>query len=322
MTERRPEHPLRLRARFTRWDDRFRGCDGDEWLECLFEGGRWLEGSAYFAAGRYLVVSDIPNDRILRWDEVTGAVGVFREPAHFANGNTVDRFGRLVTCEQGSRSLTRTEANGAIVTLADRWRGSRFNSPDVVIERSDGTLWFSDPSYGIDSDYEGRAGVRELDQRMVFRLDPATGDVQPVIDDLDIPNGLAFNVDESRLFVVDCGSNEIIDYAVDPRGSLSDRHRFAAGDTGGLDGIVFDDGGRLWAAAGDGVDCYHPDGTRLARLALPEPVANLTFGGPRGNDLFIAATSSLYRIRLKVNGAKFEYLGASAHPEAISPWRL
>lgn len=292
-----------MRAHFERFDARFKGCDGDEWLEVLFDRGRWLEGPAYFPAGRYLIFSDIPNDRLLRWEETTGAVGVFREPSGFANGNIVDSGGRLVTCEQGERRLTRTEADGSITILADRYEGRMFNSPDVVVERSDGNLWFSDPSYGIDSDYEGVRGQRELDACMVFRVDAASGAVTAAIEDLGLPNGLAFDSDESGLFVVDCDRNEILRYRVAEDGALVDRRLFAAGETGPLDSIALDDGGRVWAAAGAGVDCYHPDGTRLARLDLPEPVANLTFGGPRGNDLFIVSTSTLYRLRLKVVGA-------------------
>ena len=292
-----------VRAEFTRLDPRFRGCDGDEWLDCLFDGGRWLEGPAYSPLGRYLLVSDIPNDRILRWDELTGAVGVFRQPANFANGNIFDGCGRLVTCEQGARRVTRTAADGSISVVADRFGGRRFNSPDVVVEQSDATLWFSDPTYGIDSDYEGVRGERELDRRMVFRVNADTGVVDVAIDDVETPNGLAFSPDETLLYVVDCASNRILRYLMTPEGGATRNGVLAEGTTGPLDSLTVDDGGRVWAAAGEGVDCYHPDGTRLARLPLPEPVANLTFGGPRGNDLFIAATSSLYRIRLKVRGA-------------------
>ncbi|HET6166662.1 MAG TPA: SMP-30/gluconolactonase/LRE family protein [Marmoricola sp.] len=294
----------RVRTRFERFDDRFRGCDGDEWIERLYGNGRWLEGPAYFPAGRYLVFSDIPNDRLLRWDETTGAVGVFREPANFANGNLRDRLGRLVTCEQGTRRLTRTEPDGTVTVLADQWRGRRFNSPDVVVEHSDGGLWFSDPTYGIASDYEGVRGTPELEQRAVFRLDPDELQVEPVIEDLSMPNGLAFSPDESRLYVVDCAENCIHQYDVLDGRRLAEPAVLAHGDTGPLDSLTVDSGGRVWAAAGHGVDCYGPDGTRLGRLRLPETVANLTFGGPRRNDLFIAATSSLYRLRLKVTGCR------------------
>jgi gluconolactonase len=296
----------RIRTQFEWFDDRFRGCDGDGWIERLFDGGRWTEGPAYFAAGRYLLFSDIPNDRIMRWDETTGAVGVFRAPSHFVNANLADRHGRLVTCEQGTRRVTRTEPNGSVTVLADQWQGHRFNSPDVVVEHSNGSLWFSDPSYGIDSDYEGIQDNRDLDRCMVFRLDPATAEVTVAVEDLTMPNGLAFTEDESALYVVDCGTNQIHRYSVVDAGArLGAGEVFATGDSGPLDSIALDNGGRLWAAAGAGVDCFHPDGTRLARLHLPETVANMTFGGPRGNDLFIAATSSIYQLRLKVTGAHY-----------------
>ena len=293
-----------VRAQFTRFDDRFRGCDGDEWLRPLFTDGRWAEGPTYSPAGRYLLFSDIPNDRIMRWDELTGAVGVFREPAHFANGLLIDRAGRLLTCEQGSRRLTRTEPDGSITVVADRWEGRRFNSPDVVVEHPDGSLWFSDPSYGIDSDYEGVHQPRELDHCSVYRLRPGANEVSRVIDDRVLPNGLAFSPDHTLLYVVDCADQCIYHYAIRGGDIAGPPTMFAAGDTGALDSIAVDSGGRVWAAAGEGVDCYHADGTRLARLPLPEPVANLTFGGPRGNDLFIAATSTVFQIRLKVTGMR------------------
>ena len=293
----------RVRAIFEPEDARFRGCDGDEWLEVLYDRGRWLEGPAYHPSGRWLAFSDIPNDQLLRWDELTSRVGVLREPSGHVNGNVVDHAGRLVSCEQGNRRLVRYEADGSLVVLADHLDGARFNSPDVVVERNDHSLWFSDPSYGVDSDYEGVKGTRDLDRCLVLRLDPQSGEVVVAIDDLETPNGLAFDASGSGLYVVDCASNRILRYCVTDSGSVRAGSVFATGDTGALDGVVVDDGGRVWAAAGSGVDCYHPDGTRLARLALPEPVASLTFGGTRGNDLFIAATSSLYRIRLKVTGA-------------------
>lgn len=294
----------RIRTQFERFDERFRGCDGDDWLEPIFDGrGRWTEGPAYFAAGRYLVFSDIPNDRLMRWDETTGRVGVFRQPANFANGNIADRSGRLVTCEQGTRRVTRTEPDGRITVIADRWRDRRFNSPDVVVEHSDGGLWFSDPSYGIDSDYEGIRGERDLDSCLVFRADPLTGAVDIVADDLLMPNGLAFTADETSLYIVDCHRDHIRRFDVVDGSRLSGGETFASDDAGGFDSICVDDGGRVWAAVGRGINCYHPDGTRLARLTLPETASNLTFGGARRNDLFITATSSVYSLRLKVTAA-------------------
>ena len=181
-----------MRTRLEVLDERFRGCQGDDWVACLYSDGRWTEGPAYFPAGRYLLFSDIPNDRILRFDELTGAIGEFRAPAGYANGNTVDRQGRLLSCEQGHRRVTRTEHDGTVTVLTDRYDGKRLNSPNDLVERSDGTVWFTDPSYGIDS------------------------------------------------------------------------------------------------------DCFDPDGTLVGKLHIPEIVSNLTFGGPRRDDLLITATSSLY----------------------------
>src|SRR5262249_35947934 len=181
-----------VKAQFEVLDERFRSCGGDGWMERLHTGCRWTEGPAYFPAGRYLLFSDIPNDRIMRWDELTGAVGVFRELGGYANGHTVDRAGRLVSCEQGGRRGTRTEHDGTVTVLVDRYNGLRFNSPNDIVEHSDGSLWFTDPSYGIDSDYEGYRAVSEIGGCHVYRLDP-TGDVRIVADDLERPNGLAFS---------------------------------------------------------------------------------------------------------------------------------
>src|SRR4051794_2652567 len=193
----------RFRAEFEIVDDRFAGYGGDEYVEVLHRGGRKSEGPAYFAAGRFLVWSDIPNDRMLRWDETTGEVGVFRQPSGYANGNTVDRQGRLVTCEQGSRRVTRTEHDGSITVLADSYRGKRLNSPNDVVVRSDGSVWFTDPRYGITGDYEGYAAESEIGGDHVYRIDPDTGALSVVADDFVRPNGLTFSTDESELYVVD-----------------------------------------------------------------------------------------------------------------------
>ena len=192
-----------VKARFEVLDERFRSCGGDGWMERLHTGCRWTEGPAYFPAGRYLLFSDIPNDQILRWDETTGAVGVFRHPAGYANGHTIDRQGRLVSCEQGDRRITRTEHDGSVTVLADSWDGKRLNSPNDIIERADGSLWFTDPSYGIDSDYEGHRADSEIGACHVYRLDPATGALQVIADDFERPNGLAFSADERQLYISD-----------------------------------------------------------------------------------------------------------------------
>jgi gluconolactonase len=285
-------------------DERFR-CNGDDWIQRLHTGCRWTEGPAYFPAGRYLVFSDIPNDRMLRYDETTGAVGVFRAPAGYTNGHTVDRQGRLVSCEHGNRRVTRTEYDGSITVLADRVDGKRFNSPNDVVERADGSIWFTDPSYGIDSDYEGHQAPSEIGGCHVYRVAPDTGEVRLVADDFDRPNGLAFSLDERQLYIADTRRKHIRRFDVAGDGTLSGGDVFATCDAGSFDGLRLDADGRVWAAAHDGVHCFHPDGTLLGKLRVPEIVANLTFGGPKRNDLFITASSSLYSLRLTVTGARY-----------------
>jgi gluconolactonase len=294
-----------VKTQFEVLDDRFRGCGGDRWLECLHTGCRWTEGPAYFPAGRYLVFSDIPNDRILRWDETTREVGVFRQPAGYANGHTVDRRGRLVSCEQGPRRVTRTEHDGSVTVLADNWGGKRLNSPNDIVERADGSLWFTDPSYGIDSDYEGFRADSEIGACYVFRLDPASGALQAVADDFDRPNGLAFLADERQLYIVDSRRQHIRVFEVTSGSALTAGRVFASCDAGNFDGIRLDASGRVWAAAADGLHCFDPDGTLIGKLHVPEVVANFTFGGAKRNHLFICATSSLYSILVNVNGARY-----------------
>ncbi|MEV0807261.1 SMP-30/gluconolactonase/LRE family protein [Micromonospora sp. NPDC050200] len=295
-------------AQFQVLDKRFRSCDGDYVIERLHTGSRKAEGPVYFPAGRYLVWSDIPNDQLMRWDETTGAVGVFRHCSGYANGNTIDRQGRLITCEQGNRRVTRTEHDGTITVLADRYQGKRLNSPNDVVVRADGTIWFTDPSYGIDGDYEGNKGHSEFgDACYVFRLDPATGDLRVVADDFCRPNGLAFSADEQRLYIADTRQepSHIRIFDVTAEGALTGGKIFAECDFGRFDGLRLDADGRVWAAAWDGVHCFDPDGTLIGKLLLPESVANLTFGGPKRNHLFITAATSLYALRVTVNGARY-----------------
>ena len=235
-------------------DERFTRLDGDFVVERLHDGARKSEGPVYFLAGRYLVWSDIPGDRLLRWDETTGAVGVFREPSGYANGNTVDRQGRLVTCEQGNRRVTRTEHDGSVTVLADRYAGKRLNSPNDVVVRGDGSIWFTDPAYGIDSDYEGNQAESEIGACHVYRIDPA-GAVTIVADDFCRPNGLAFSLDEQSLYIVDTRQNpsHIREFAVTDAGELTGGKIFAECGHGRFDGIRLDSAGRVWAAAWDGV---------------------------------------------------------------------
>lgn len=295
-----------VKAEFRVLDERFRRINGDGRLERLHTGCRWTEGPAYFPAGRYLIFSDIPNDRMLRWDETTGVVGVFREPARYANGHTVDRRGRLLSCEQGERRVTRTEPDGTLTVLADRWSGRRLNSPNDIVERADGSIWFTDPSYGIDSDYEGNRASSEIGACHVYRIDPVTGAVDVVADDFDRPNGLAFAPDENRLYIADSARGHIRRFNVTDGGLRADE-TFATCDAGSFDGLRLDDAGRVWAAAHDGLHCFDPDGTLIGKLPVPEIVSNLTFGGPKRNHLFITASSSLYAIRVNVTGVRYPH---------------
>jgi len=280
-------------------------------VEKLYTGCRWTEGPAWFAAGRYLVWSDIPNDRMLRWDETDGSVSVFRQPAMNSNGNTVDTLGRLVTCEHRGRCVSRTGFDGNRTVLAERYDGKRFNSPNDVVVKSDGSVWFTDPSYGIDSDYEGDAAAGEIGACNVYRVDAAHGRVTVVASDFVQPNGLAFSPDESLLYIVDSGFTHWSDaprhvrrFEVSADGaSISGGEVFATCPVGVYDGLRLDAHGNLWISAGDGVHCHGSDGALLGKIRIPEPVANVCFGGPKFNRLFICATTSLYSVFLNTRGA-------------------
>lgn len=280
-------------------------------VEKLYEGCRWAEGPAYLPASRSLVWSDIPNNRLLRWDEGSGGTGVFRYPADFTNGNTVDRQGRLVSCQHGGRRLVRTEHDGSLTTLVDRYQGKRLNSPNDAVVKGDGSIWFTDPDYGIGSDYEGYRAESEIGGCYVYRLDPDAGDCRVVADDFERPNGLAFSPDERRLYVVDTGATHRADgprqirvFDVAEDGALSGGGVFAEATAGLFDGLRVDEAGRVWSSAADGVHCFEPDGTLIGKVRVPEVVANVVFGGIRRNRLFICGTSSLYSVYLLVNGAK------------------
>jgi gluconolactonase len=280
-------------------------------IEKLYEGCRWAEGPAYFPAQRSLVWSDIPNDRMLRFDEATGETGVFRAPAGYSNGNTVDREGRLVSCEHGNRRVTRTEHDGSITVLAERFEGKRFNSPNDVVVRSDGSIWFTDPAYGIDSDYEGHKAESEIGACHVYRVDPASGAIRIAADDFVRPNGLAFSPDERLLYIADTGVSHMKDgpkhirvFRVADDGKLSGGEVFATCTDAVFDGFRLDTEGRIWSSAGDGVHCLEPDGTLIGKVLVPERVANVVFGGPKRNRLFICATTALYAVLVAVNGAK------------------
>ena len=280
-------------------------------LHRLYDKCHWAEGPAYFPAGRYLVWSDAPNNRMLRYDETNDVVSVFRQPAHNSNGNTVDRQGRLVTCEHGMRRVTRTEHDGNITVIADRYQGKRLNSPNDVVVKSDGSIWFTDPTYGIDSDYEGNKAESEIGASYVYRVDPHSGEITVVCDDFVKPNGLAFSPDESLLYVVDTGRTHGAEnpahmrvFKVGEGSKLSGGQVFADSTVGLFDGFRLDDTGRIWTSAGDGIHVFDPDGTLIGKVRVPEVVANLCFGGPKRDRIFICGTTSLYSVRMFVNGAK------------------
>ena len=279
-------------------------------VEKLHTGCRWAEGPAWFAAGRYLVWSDIPNDRMLRWDETDGSVSLFRQPSMHSNGNSVDLQGRLVTCEHRGRCVSRTEHDGSRSVLASHFEGKRFNSPNDVVVESDGSVWFTDPSYGIDSDYEGDAAPSEIGEQRVYRVDAGSGAIGIVASDFVQPNGLAFSPDESLLYIVDTGATHRDDgphhvrrFRVKANGALSGGEVFATCPVGLYDGLRVDVHGNLWLSAGDGVHCHAPDGELLGKVLVPETVSNLCFGGPKRNRMFICGTTSLYSVYLNTRGA-------------------
>lgn len=281
-------------------------------LDELYSDCRWAEGPVWFGDLNCLLWSDIPNQRILRWVP-EGGVSVFRQPSNFANGHTRDREGRLVSCEHGGRRVTRTELDGSITVLADSYQGKKLNAPNDVIVRSDGTVWFTDPTYGILADYEGYRADPEQPTRNVYRLDPKSGELTAVITDFVQPNGLAFSPDETKLFVADSAYSHdekaprhirVFD-VVDGGKSVTGGKVFSTIDNGLPDGFRFDTDGNLWTSAGDGVHCFSPEGQLLGKIKTPQTVANLTFGGPRRNRLFIAATKSLYAVYLTVSGAQY-----------------
>lgn len=294
-------------------DDRFLHLIvGSSRLEMLHTGCRWSEGPVWFNDMGCLLWSDIPNQRILRWSAnalQAEAVSIFRSPSNFANGHTRDALGRLVSCEHGTRRVTRTEVDGAMTVLADHFQGKRLNSPNDVIVHSDGSVWFTDPTYGILSDYEGYRAAAEQPVQGVYRIDPS-GEIAMVADDFAQPNGLVFSPDESKLYIADSAFSHDPDAPRHIRafdvsgGRLKSGKVFAHIDTGLPDGIRVDVAGNIWSSAADGVHCFAPDGTRLGKIFVPETVANLTFGGPMRNRLFIAATASLYAIYVAATGAQ------------------
>jgi gluconolactonase len=287
-------------------------------VERVATGFRWAEGPVYFPAGRYVLFSDIPNNRIMRFSEDDGHVSVYRQPSMNSNGNTIDREGRLITCEHSGRRVTRTELDGSITIIADKYNGKKLNSPNDAVVASDGSIWFTDPVYGIGGNYEGIKAAPEQEKHNVYRVDPKTGDVKVVVDDFVEPNGIAFSPDEKKLYVLDTGFTDGPDNPSHIRvfdadiaaGKVSNSKVFADMPKPSItDGVRCDTDGRVWCSVGwgdpneDGVRCYAPDGDLLGKIHIPETVANLCFGGTFRNRLYICGSTSLYAVYTSVQGA-------------------
>ncbi|HEX2528310.1 MAG TPA: SMP-30/gluconolactonase/LRE family protein [Geminicoccus sp.] len=288
---------------------------GNARVRKLWTGAAWAEGPVFFRDGNFLLFSDIPNDRIMRFvpdfTGLEGTISVYRQPANNTNGHTRDLQGRLVSCEHGARRVTRTELDGRITVIADSYNGKKLNSPNDVVVKSDGTIWFTDPSYGILSDLEGWKAEPEYGGCHVFRFDPSSNKLEAVATDFVKPNGIAFSPDEKILYVADTGASHdpegprhIRAFDVSGDGKLSNSRVFAECDAGLFDGFRLDTDGRVWSSAGDGVHCFAPSGQLLGKILVPEVVANVTFGGFKKNRLYICGTTSLYAVHVSVTGAQ------------------
>jgi gluconolactonase len=287
-------------------------------VERVATGMRWAEGPVYFPAGRYVLFSDIPNNRIMRFSEDDGHLSVYRQPSMNSNGNTIDREGRLITCEHSGRRVTRTELDGSITIIADKYNGKKLNSPNDAVVASDGSIWFTDPIYGIGGYYEGVKAEPEQEKHNVYRVDPKSGDIKVVVDDFVEPNGIALSPDEKKLYVIDTGFTDGPDNPSHLRvfnldvaaGKVSNSKVFAEMPKPSItDGVRCDTEGRVWCSVGwgdpneDGVRCYTPDGELLGKIHIPETVANLCFGGQQRNRLYICGSTSLYAVYTGVQGA-------------------
>jgi len=289
---------------------------GNAAIERLYTGARWSEGPVWFGDGRYLVWSDIPNNRMLRWLEQTGEVSVFRFPSNYTNGNTRDKQGRLISCEHDARRVTRTELDGTIIVLIDHYQGKPFNAPNDVVVHSNGSIWFTDPGYGIMGNYEGHKAAFELPAN-VYRLDPKSAEVAVVVGDMRRPNGLCFSPDETKLYIVDTGMTDgpqyphnIRVYDVVEGARLANGRVFVEMGAGLADGIRCDVDGNVWAGTGwagedfNGVQVVAPEGKLIGKIHLPEICANICFGGAKRNRLFMAASTSLYSVYVGTQGAQ------------------
>lgn len=310
MTTYRPDSEVK--DGFEIYDDRFAAMlPPDAKLTRHFTRMEWAEGPVYFTEGDFLLWSDIPNDRMMRYSDADG-VSVFRQPAGYTNGHYRDRQGRLVSCEHGNRRVSRTEPDGTITTLADNYEGNRLNSPNDLVVKSDGSIWFTDPPYGILSDREGHKADSELDGCFVFRLDPESGALEIVADDFDRPNGLCFSPDERILYIADTGApghirafDVIDDAGVSGVARLANSRVFAVVTPGKSDGFRADTDGNIFTSAWDGVQVYSPQSELLGKILVPEQrTANCCFGGPDKNRLYITADKSLYSITLNAVGAQ------------------
>lgn len=279
---------------------------GNAPVKQLATGFDWAEGPVWMGDANCLLFSDIPNNRIMRWSPDTG-LSIYREPSNYTNGHTRDHQGRLISCEHGGRRVSRTEHDGTISVIADNFEGKRFNSPNDVVVKSDGSIWFTDPHYGIMTNYEGHKSEPELPCQ-VYRVDPKTGQVSVIITDMNCPNGLAFSLDETKLYVADTGrmfsddKQHIKVYDIAADNTASNGAIFHTLEPGASDGFRLDTEGNIWTSAGDGVHCINPSGRLLGKILVPELVSNVCFGGRAKHVLYITATTSIYKISLNAEG--------------------